>query len=52
MQKEAKDLIQKILIKDPTKRIGYGSKDYKEVKTIPFFKGINFDNLSEENLFL
>ena len=45
---EAKDLIQKILIKDPTKRIGYGSKDYKEIKDHPFFKGINFDNLFEE----
>ena len=45
---EAKDLIQKILIKDPTKRIGYGSKDYKEIKDHPFFGGINFDNLVEE----
>jgi serine/threonine protein kinase len=46
--KEAKDLIQKILIKDPTQRIGYNSKDYAEIKSHPFFKGINFDNLSEE----
>jgi serine/threonine protein kinase len=45
---EAKDLIKKILVKDPTKRIGYGSKDYKEIKEHPFFKGINFDNLFEE----
>ena len=48
--KEAKDLIQKILIKDPRKRIGYGSKDYKEIKEHPFFKGINFDNLFEETV--
>ena len=46
--KDAKDLIEKILIKDPKKRIGYGSKDYKEIKSHPFFKGINFDTLSEE----
>ena len=46
--KEAIDLIQKILIKDPTKRIGYGSKDYKEIKEHPFFKGIDFDNFFEE----
>ena len=46
--KEAIDLIQKILIKDPTKRIGYGSKDYKEIKEHPFFKGIYFDNFFEE----
>ena len=46
--KEAKDLIQKILIKDPTQRIGYNSKDYSEIKNHPFFKGINFDTLTEE----
>ena len=46
--KEAKDLIQKILIKDPKQRIGYGSKDYKEIKNHPYFKGVNFDTLSEE----
>ena len=45
---DAKDLIQKILVKDPKQRIGYGSKDYKEIKEHPFFKGINFDNLCEE----
>ena len=46
--KEVKDLVEKILVKDPKKRIGYGSKDYKEIKNHPFFKDINFDNLSEE----
>ena len=45
---DAKDLIQKILVKDPKQRIGYGSKDYKEIKEHPFFKGINFDTLSDE----
>ena len=45
---EAKDLIQKILVKDPKERLGYNSKDYSEIKNHPFFKGINFDNLSEE----
>ena len=46
--KEAKDLIEKILIKDPRQRIGYNSKDYEEIKKHPFFKGINFDTLLEE----
>ena len=46
--KDAIDLIQKILIKDPTKRIGYDSKDYLEIKSHPFFRGINFDNFYEE----
>ena len=46
--KEAKDLLSKILIKDPTKRIGYNSYDYNDIKNHPFFKGINFDNLENE----
>ena len=46
--KEAKDLLSKILIKDPCKRIGYNSYDYNEIKNHPFFKGINFDNLENE----
>ena len=45
---DAKDLISKILIKDPTKRIGYNSKDYSEIKNHPFFKGINFDELQNQ----
>ena len=45
---EAKDLIEKILIKDPSKRIGYNSYDYNDIKKHPFFKGINFDNLENE----
>ena len=46
--KEAKDLIEKILVKDPKKRIGFGSKDYKEIKSHIYFKDINFENLSDE----
>ena len=49
MPEEARDLISKILIKDPTKRIGYNSKDYSEIKNHPFFKGIDFDNLEFED---
>ncbi len=45
---DAKDLISKILIKDPTKRLGYQSKDYSEIKSHPFFKDINFDNLETQ----
>ena len=45
---DAKDLISKILIKDPKKRIGYNSKDYSEIKNHPFFKGINFDELERQ----
>ena len=45
---DAKDLISKILVKDPKERIGYNSKDYSEIKNHPFFKGINFDDLENE----
>jgi serine/threonine protein kinase len=45
---DAKDLISKMLIKDPKKRIGYNSKDYSEIKNHPFFKGINFDKLESQ----
>ena len=46
---EAKDLINKILVKDPTKRLGAGEPgseyDIKHLKEHPYFKGINWDNL-------
>ena len=46
---EAKDLLSKILVKDPRQRIGYNSKDYSEIKSHPFFNGINFENLEFED---
>ena len=46
---EAKDLINKILVKDPCKRLGAGETgseyDIKHLKNHPYFKGINWDNL-------
>ena len=42
---EARDLISKILVKEPSKRIGYNSRDYKDIKNHPFFKGIIFEDL-------
>ena len=47
---EAKDLISKILVKDPRERLGYNSKDYSEIANHPFFKGINFENLEFEDV--
>ena len=46
---EAKDLISKILVKDPKQRIGYNSKDYSEIKNHPFFNGIKFEELEFED---
>ena len=47
---KVKDLIKKILVKDPSKRLGYNSTDYSynEIKSHPFFKGISFDTFEDE----
>ena len=46
---EAKDLITKILVKDPNTRLGAGEKgseyDIAHLKNHPYFKGIDWDNL-------
>lgn len=41
LSSEAKDLIEKLLKKDPEERIGF--KDLNDLKNHPFFQGINFD---------
>ena len=50
---EAKDLIKKILVKDPSKRLGAGESgteyDISHLKSHPFFKGINWNNLLNLN---
>ena len=46
---EAKDLINKILVKDPLKRLGAGEPgseyDINHLKSHPFFNGIDWNNL-------
>ena len=46
---EAKDLITKILVKDPSKRLGAGELgteyDIAHLKNHPYFKGIDWNNL-------
>jgi 3-phosphoinositide dependent protein kinase-1 len=39
----AKDLINKLLVADPDKRLG--ATGYKDLKSHPFFKDIDFDKL-------
>ena len=41
--KDAKDLIEKLFVNNPKKRLGYKSAD--EVKNHPFFKDIDFDKV-------
>ena len=45
---EAKDLINKLLQKNPTDRLGSDCSDYKIIKNHPFFRGIDWDNLNRE----
>lgn len=46
---EAKDLISRLLLKDPLKRLGAGNfgseNDYNELKNHPFFKSVAFDKV-------
>ena len=41
--KDAKDLIEKLFVSNPIKRLGYNSSD--EVKNHPFFKEIDFEKV-------
>jgi serine/threonine protein kinase len=41
LSETASDLIQKLLVKDPTKRLGV--TDIKDLLAHPFFDGFNFD---------
>ena len=52
--KNAKDLINRILIKDPEKRLGAGEPntdlDMNHLKKHPFFKGIKWKNIINQNV--
>ena len=49
LSKDALDLIQKLLEKDPEKRIGY-KNDSKEIKDHPFFASINWEDLAQRKI--
>ena len=48
--KEAKDLIQKLLVVDPTQRLGQGPDGSQNIKNHPFFKGVNWKDASEKKI--
>ncbi len=52
--KTAKDLIDKILVKEPEKRLGAGETntdlDISHLKKHPFFKGIKWKNITSQNV--
>ena len=45
MDEDAKDLINKLLVIDPKKRIGYGPNGAENIKKHLFFEGINWDDI-------
>ncbi|CAG7821855.1 unnamed protein product, partial [Allacma fusca] len=45
-----KDFISKLLIKDPRQRLGGGPRDAEEIKSHPFFKGLNWTHLAEKRI--
>ena len=45
MDEDAKDLITKLLIVDPKKRLGYGYDGAEKIKNHPFFDGINWEDI-------
>uniref|UniRef100_A0A3Q3ERH1 Ribosomal protein S6 kinase n=1 Tax=Labrus bergylta TaxID=56723 RepID=A0A3Q3ERH1_9LABR len=46
----AKDLIQRLLIKDPKKRLGSGSNGAENVKKHPFYQKINWEDLAAKKV--
>lgn len=49
LSKEAQDLIQKLLDKDPEKRLGC-KNDSRDLKEHPFFASINWDQLARREV--
>ncbi|XP_037499169.1 ribosomal protein S6 kinase alpha-5 isoform X2 [Rhipicephalus sanguineus] len=47
---DIRDFIQKLLIKDPRKRLGGGIEDAEEIKRHRFFKAINWDDLAAKKI--
>ena len=50
INQDAKDLIQKLLIVNPSKRIGFGPNGAEDIKNHPFFQGIDWDLLEAKKI--
>ncbi|KAG7250609.1 hypothetical protein CRUP_026661 [Coryphaenoides rupestris] len=46
----AKDLIQRLLIRDPQKRLGSGPGSAENIKTHPFYQKINWEELAAKKV--
>jgi len=45
MPRDAVSVLQKLLNRDPTRRLGSGKEDAEEIKRHPFFRDVNFDDV-------
>lgn len=50
MPRDAVSILQKLLTRDPTRRLGAGKEDAEEVKRHPFFKDVNFDDILHKRI--
>ncbi|XP_061607190.1 ribosomal protein S6 kinase alpha-4 isoform X2 [Phyllopteryx taeniolatus] len=46
----AQDLLRKLLVKDPHKRLGSGPRGAADIKNHAFFKGLNWDDLAQKKI--
>ncbi len=47
---DAKDMLAKLLDRDPHKRLGSGPTDFEEIKSHPYFSSIDFDKLMRKEI--
>ncbi|KAI9105929.1 kinase-like domain-containing protein [Phlyctochytrium arcticum] len=50
MAKDAVSLLQQLLMKDPTKRLGSGKNDSEEIKKHSFFRGVDWDAMLQQRI--
>jgi len=50
LSKEAVDLLTKLFIKDPEKRLGSGPNGLNDIKSHPFFASINWESILEKKI--
>ena len=50
LSKEAMDLLTKLFIKDPEKRLGSGPNGLKDIQSHPFFASIDWESILEKKI--
>ncbi|KAG6820174.1 hypothetical protein H0H93_004305 [Arthromyces matolae] len=50
MPRDAVSILQKLLTRDPARRLGSSKEDAEEIKRQPFFKDVNFDDVLHKRI--